>query len=407
VINVSVSRCSLSLFAATYLGIVGSSVLLILPLFVGGLASGLHLTSAQAGWLGSADLIGYAIGSVLAFLIIDRTSQKHLILVGLALLIVGNLASVGLRSTTLLFAVRVLLTGLGAGLVIAVPYSSLSAMDNPERSTGIYWTFNVLGGSIALLVLPTIIRLWGITGLFLTLAALATSALPIGFLKTDNYASTTVAAETRALKNAGPGIIASIPTAAMMVLGAIMLFNLGLGGVWAFVDRPAGALSLDERDTGIILSGAYLVCMLGSSVAAWQGSRFGYIRPYAAAMALVTVAVYSLNAPPSILAYAGTLCLLNFCWNYAITFQFLALYASDATGRSAALIFFAQSAGLMLGPGLAGTLVSRFSYAIGLSAAMLLCALSALMLSMTFLVKEPEDRTFASATISESGGRGG
>lgn len=372
----------LGLATAIYLGIAGSAVLLILPIFVASLAAGLNLTDSEAGWIGSSDLIGYTIGSIVAFRTVDRIQWKHLVLFGLLLMGTGNLISPGLNSVFLLFATRVILSGLGGGLVISVAYRALARMSNPERVTGTYWTFNVLGGAAGLLFLPIVVGIWGTSGLFLSLAALSLSAVPVAFFgirpsgPDSPGPSSPNLMEPRSSKTA-------LPAAAVLILAGIAVFNLGLGGVWAFVDRPFDALGLGFNETGRILSGTYLVSMLGSSAAAWQGDRFGFLRPYAVSMFVMAGAIALLIFPVSVSGAVLALSLVNFCWNYGMTYQFSAVYASDSSGRSAVLIIFVQSAGLMLGPGIAGMLVEQFSFTAGFWFGIALCAASAILFSIS------------------------
>jgi len=378
------------LATAIYLGIVGSSVLLVLPIFVGSLVSSLELSNSEAGWIGSADLIGYTIGALVAFRIIDTAQWKRLTLAGLGLMAVGNAISIGLSSVPLLIATRVICSGLGAGLVIAIPYRALGLMSNPERKTGIYWTFNVLGGALALLILPRVVEAWGSSGLFVALLAVVMSAFPLAVVGVRSPVKKSLmrGGDPRLDSSAADDIISTdgsvniysttgITKAAFLLLAAVAMFNLGLGSVWAFIDRPAAALGLNLETTGSILSGTYLVSMLGSSVAAWQGSRIGFLRPYAGSMLAMTGALVLLIAPPSVFVYIAALSLINFCWNYGMTYQFSAIYASDSSGRTAVLIILAQSVGLMLGPGIAGMLVEYYSYAAGPVFGILLCSFSA------------------------------
>ena len=360
----------LHLATAIYLGIVGSSVLLVLPIFVGSLVSMLDLSSSEAGWIGSADLIGYTMGAIVAFRIIDGVPWRYLVLTGLVFMAAGNAVSLVLTSVPLLFATRVILSGLGAGLVIAIPYRALGMMPNPERSTGIYWTLNVLGGALALFVLPRIVEAWGLAGLFVALSVIPMSALPLAIFAVRTP-------DRKSAMRGGAAERATVTKTAFFLLTAIAMFNLGLGSVWAFVDRPAATLGLNLEAIGSILSATYLVSMLGSSIAAWQGGRIGFLRPYIGSVFVMIGALTLLIAPSSVVVYIVALALINFCWNYGMTYQFSAIFSSDSSGRTAVLIILAQSAGLMLGPGIAGTLVEHFSYAAGPIFGIVLCSFSA------------------------------
>jgi len=370
----------LSLPAAVYLGIVGSSVLLILPVFVGTVLQIQSIGTERAGWLGSGDLIGYALGSLVAFRLIARVSWRTLATSGLVLMIVGNLISILASDFFLsLFVVRVGLTGLGAGLVIAVPYNALGSMPDSERSTGLYWTFNVLGGSAALLIFPLIAQQFGPGALFGALAILAASAIPVAL----TASSSGDAKETGTDDRSGT-LFTGLGATEIIMLCSIALFNLGLGGVWAFIDRPALSLGLSGQTIGWILSGTYLVCMLGSGTATLQGRRLGLIAPYVGAMLLVATATILLSQASTILIYIAVVATINFCWNYSMTYQFLAVFETSTSKHTATLIFFAQSMGLMFGPALSGMISQRASVHTSFLVAAALCLASAALYRLGF-----------------------
>ena len=356
------------------LGIAGSSVLLILPIFVGTLFAEGGLNTEQAGWIASADLFGYAVGSLVAFQFISRRRWRNLALIGLCGMILGNVASIfAAGSFELLMAIRIGLTGAGAGLVIAVPYCALSDQDETEKSTAHYWTFNVLGGSIGLLVLPFIVSLYGDSGLFLFLGAVAAAALPVAFVGLGSPQ------QHEEVEQSEYGVsFSGLTSKELLSLGSIAVFNIGLGGVWAFVDRPALSLGLSGTEVGWILSATYLICMLGSTVAAWQQRRLGLTTPYIVAMLVMGIAIFSLSGANTTAIYVCSLAAINFCWNYAMTYQFIAVYDISTRGNTASLIFFSQSLGLMLGPVFSGAVAASYSPSGAFTVAIGLCALSAL-----------------------------
>lgn len=378
-------RQEMSLPATIYLGIVGASVLLILPVFVSAIIQNTGFGAARAGWIGSADLIGYALGSLLAFKLIRLVSWKILGTIGLGLMIAGNFASIlTLDSFISLMALRITAAGLGAGLVVAVPYNALGLMPEPERATGHYWTFNVLGGSTALLLFPVLSATWGLVGLFGGLGVLAASAIPVALTArpSDLVSESSLPANSPLLKESDSPqnmstLVAGLGASEFTLLLSIALFNIGLGGVWAFVDGPARNLGLSGPAIGWILSGTYLVCMLGSGVATWQGKKLGLLVPYVGSMILMALAVAVIANPPSIVIYVFALSLINFGWNYSMTYQFSAVFEKSRSTHTATLIFFAQSIGLMIGPALAGVISQRVSVNSAFYVAAGICLLSA------------------------------
>lgn len=355
-----------SLAAAIWLGIVGSAVLLVLPVFVGTLMEDLGFTSAQAGWIGSADLTGFALASVAAYRMVRRYTWTRIVLVGLALIVAGDLISTALTEFLPLFLVRLCLSGFGAGFVIAVAYTLLGDTKSPERNTGIYFSFNVLGGAAGLYVLPRIVSFSGAEGMFLVLAITAASAVPVAIIWLPREGT----AEQYTRRNANSYSI-------YLVLTGIALFNFGIGGVWAFAERIGVDTGLNSVSVGRVLSVTYLVSMAGSAAAAWQADRYGYLRPYLAGMALMCLALVLLMSTAGVGMFILALALINFSWNYSLTYQFSAVFTLDASGRMAVFIILAQSIGLMFGPGIAGLLVGQSGYSETLLLGIATAALSA------------------------------
>lgn len=377
-------RQHIPLWAAIFLGIVGSSVLLILPIFIGTILQLDGIETDRAGWIGSADLIGYAVGSLIAFRLIRRFSWKELAVTGFTMMLAGNVATIiAGDSFAMIMLFRVALAGTGAGLVIAVPYTALATFPDSERATGTYWTFNVVGGSIALLIFPLVTDSAGPPGLFGALALLALAGITVSMATISGTPAPDPVLDATGdtsedFLDSEPGLFARLRSEDLIILLAIVLFNLGLGGVWAFIDGPGRTIGLSGTSIGWILSGTYLVCMLGSATASWQGQRYGLAAPYLIAMCLTTLAIATLSRVDSPILYIGILATINFFWNYSMTYQFIAVFETSKGSHTATLIFFAQSMGLMFGPALAGSIAQNYSVESSFLVAASFCLLSAL-----------------------------
>ncbi|MGB0411272.1 MAG: YbfB/YjiJ family MFS transporter [Pikeienuella sp.] len=114
--------------------------------------SDLDWTFTQAGWINTANAIGYLIGAVLALSIISRTGAKPLFIGGLALT-AGALVASGLtRDFTVLSFWRTMAGIGGAPVFIAggVIASSLFADDKPRNALAIAVYFG--GGGLGMLI---------------------------------------------------------------------------------------------------------------------------------------------------------------------------------------------------------------------------------------------------------------
>ena len=297
---------------------------------------------------------------------VRRYTWTRIVLVGLALIVAGDLISMAITEFLTLFLIRLCLSGFGAGFLIAVAYTLLGDTKSPERNTGIYFSFNVLGGAAGLYLLPHIVSFSGAEGMFLVLAITAASAIPVAIIWLPREGTAKQYAHKK--KNS---------YSIYLVMTGIALFNFGLGGVWAFAERIGVDTGMNAVSVGRVLSMTYLVSMAGSAAAAWQADRYGYLRPYVAGMALMCIALILLLSSPGIGAFIFALALINFSWNYSLTYQFSAVFTLDASGRMAVFIILVQSIGLMFGPGVAGLLVGQSGYSETLLLGIVTAALSA------------------------------
>lgn len=86
---------------------------------VGMVSESLSLSAVQQGQFASSDLVGSAIASISSFFWIRKFDWKKVALIGLTLIIAGNLLSIFQNDFTSLLIIR-FMTGLGEGLAIAL-----------------------------------------------------------------------------------------------------------------------------------------------------------------------------------------------------------------------------------------------------------------------------------------------
>ena len=141
-----------------------------------GLREELGLTLVESGFIATMfNLMGMLVG-VLAGVLCDRFGHKRLALAGLAILAVGGLLGAGAWGFASLLAGR-FLEGVGfiAFTVSAVALMNASAATPRDRSKalGLWSAYMPTGGTIALVVAPWLIGLWGWRGLWLFFSLVA------------------------------------------------------------------------------------------------------------------------------------------------------------------------------------------------------------------------------------------
>ena len=326
-----------------------------LPLFLGVAADAYQLGSAAAGWLGTLYLAGFGLSSVAAAWLIVRMNRR---LLGL-LLFVSSALLLALASTAesrLLFMVLLFGVGLGFGALYSLSFVITGERPNATQAFGVKLLSEVLLGAAMLAVVPVIVLprhgLGGMLAVFAVLAAL-------GALSAPSIASK-APASARVAGFAGAG---RLPMRAVAALGALFAFTIGQSAVWSFAERRASVEGLDGEAIGFALSAAAAAGGLGSLAAAWISDRLGHLRPLVAAALLHAMSLILFLFGQDLWLFAASTSLFMFAWLFALPYMASAISAADGSGRATSLVAGCFAFGSMAGPGLAGQLVARGSFA--------------------------------------------
>ena len=342
--------------AAIVLAVAATAVFGVQPLFVGAAAEELSLDDRQIGFLAGSDLAGIALASLLAPLWLARVRWRPAAAVALAVLALGNLASAWAASYPLLLALRLALGLAGNGLALTVAFAALDRSRATARHWAIFVAGNILAGTVGLWGLPYLIPTWGFRPVVLALAACALVALPF-FRWLPEGGEEPQEPETE-VDAAG----ARSRTQVVLALAAHGLFFAGGGAVWAFIERIGDAGGLGATAIGGTLARAMPISVFGAGLAAWAGTRFGYVRPlvltgmvFAAAMALLAGSLTALT-------YGTAACLMFIAWNAVAPYQMGLISEHDPAGRNMALAPVVKAGGIALGPVIAGLVLDGSSY---------------------------------------------
>ncbi len=343
------SDCSQSdrrLVIALGLGLFSGSIgIYFVPVQIGALIEGLKLSESTAGLMGALEVACMSLTAIVISPRLLHWSKSRTAIVGVIVAAVAQGLSALIDVTVLLFFLR-LMTGIGCGCVFASVCASAALTSAPDRNFG--WAqaiMNVLF-FVMFLIAPYALSYSHHRGLFLLLALVLLSTIPL-------YRFLNVRAENRETRNENTSH-AGISLIGMHIIATILL-NIGLGALWAFVERiGTHNIGLDAGTIGAVLSSATLFMIGGSLFAAWLGVRVGRTMPMAVATILCGCAALLVSSSSTLLFYAGGLYLYNF------VYLFLGPYiiagtpsALDSSGRLAAamggIMFLSYSAGIGTG----------------------------------------------------------
>ncbi len=362
------------LVAIVAMGVSGSIILALLPLLVGLFVDRSHFPIEAAGQLASIRMAGATMGSIIVIFATRRLDWRVAGSASLLFILAGNAASL-MVSTEQALGMTQFVTGLGEGGTTLVG-AAIASTYNPERNYGILGAASLTLGTIAYSVAPPLAEHYGLAGLVGPMMLLPLFAL----------------AMLRWFPYSGEGDIdRSMPQPkltdprAIMAVGAMAAFYLGLAAVWSCIERMGIGLGRTQVEVGQAIGLLNLTFgMVGSGASILLGNRYGQRWP-----SIVALAIGALG-----FAFAGfgtwstfllAIAMIVTGWMAAFSYLMAVLATLDRSGLLAVVGLVAQTACFAAGPW-AGTRLL-----LGGSPALVLFALScaALAAVLIFLCTRP------------------
>lgn len=362
-------------------GVMGNSVIYLIPLLVGGMVSDRGFTEQQAGLMASIDLGGYALATALTAYLVGHFSWRRLALAGLMLMAAANAATTTLHAFET-FAFARFASGLGCGVLAGLASVSLSRTDNPERNFGLLLAAALLFGTAGLWGLPVLLERYGLNSAYWLLAGLALVVGLAAVRLPEGHA-----AETGA--GAASGQVNWLLVGA--VLASVTLFWAEQNAVYAYIERIGNASGLEPTFIGFALGMANLTGFAGAALVAWLGARAGRMLPLAVATVLQLACLMALSGKVSSMAFIGGLGLMSLAWNIVNPFQLGILSGVDPTGKTLALAATMTGVGLAAGPAAGAAAIDMGGYGaiLWLAAALAVVSLVLLVPPLRGLAAKP------------------
>jgi len=333
--------------AMVFVVVTAFSSQMALPLWVGAIIDDYELTAEQAGIIAAVEYGAVAIVSVIIATKVHRFNLKHVSLIGMICLLIGNGGAVFASEFQSLILTRGI-AGIGKGLVIAAIFSLAARTQNPTKSFAIINGAYTALATIIYLTLPVPIKANGATGAF---AALFVVVL-FGALFLYWVPSTRAVDQLKATATEDPKL--AVPLSGFLVLIALIFMWAANGSIWTYVERLGQSTGLSLQQVGTTLSIAAAVAILGPITAHYVHDRFGFRKPIMIGATLkIGAALILCNwMIPQAYIVAATLFVLAalFIVPYLMSLMSLA----DPTGRLAAAAGGLLTAGSSLGAYLGG-----------------------------------------------------
>lgn len=366
-----------TVIAMLIVGVVGAYTTVVLPLIVSEISANFSLSPADAGPVAASEMIGLAIGAFLISLMVASKNRRMLVTTSAGVAIAANVLSALTTDFEILLATRVVV-GIGSGGLVAGFAAAAGTTSKPDRVFAIFVAAAFIAATLSFRLLPNWNVMADLPGLFLFMAGLNAVAL-IACLFFPQYAPGTEVPEDGG-NAVGKMSIGVMPPAFGLV--GIIIFYMGIGGIWPLVPDVGGWIGIDAQRIAAILANGSLVAIVGSLSAAVVSERFGRRIPLAIGLGGVALSLLAMGLYRTEAYFAILVPMFLAFWNFVVPFLMGTLAVLDPSGRAVAFNMTLQYIGFGLGPILAGTILSLG----GFPALLLFCvAASLITLAIYFL----------------------
>ncbi|MDG1988234.1 MAG: hypothetical protein P8J18_09665 [Halieaceae bacterium] len=342
------------IFAASTVSASGAAIFLIMPLLIGVAIDELGFLNEQAGFMTSSYFAGYLLICISAVFWMQRSQWRYVSIFAYSLLISGLLLSIVTKIYTLIL-IAFFISGCGGGILFGLCLCILAETDDPDRYFGVKLTAEQALAVILFLILPQyVIKSWGYTGLVVCLSLvflfLASFIVWIPNQGTMRKSQQLDDGKTHS----------SLPV--WLGLLYLMIFMGGLSGVWAFVERMANNNGISAVNIGQALSFGLVGGGIGAFAAAVNGDKFGRTIPLILSLILLSIVLLILNTNFTSLMFALIIFIFTGLWNYSLAYQMGIVAILDASGQLTVLMSSSLALGAMIGPLIAGLIITDQSF---------------------------------------------
>jgi predicted MFS family arabinose efflux permease len=348
-------------WAAGALGLLATAVAAILPVLVGVWQRQAGLQVDQAGFVAAMELFAQVAGTGLFLWASPRWALQAIAVVGLGVMVIGNIATAVSADFTALILSRAI-TGAGGGVIRALCMMWLAKAISPGRAFAVYAGAQVGLAALTTALIPHFIDTEGVRAPYLVLIL----ASVLGFALCPLLPRYSPQPQS-AVRQRGLG---SYPRAAILAIVALFVFFVGQGALWTYLGPIGTYRSIPEAG---ITQALTLLNFAGLAGALGVGAMAHRVNPRIALLTLLATEILSIaglftvHSSVGFIASAGV---FYFSWCASFPFQFTVISQSDRSGRASAVVSAADGLGLAGGAAVASMILPAF----GLGSAGWICA---------------------------------
>jgi predicted MFS family arabinose efflux permease len=330
-----------------------------LPLVAGSLITGLGLSTTEVGMIGTIEGSGLFISSLLLANFVDRGYRKRVAIMSVAVVVIANLACGIVNMGFIALAIMRFVTGIGAGLALAVGNATIANARDAEKFSG---HLTVMLVAFMVVIMPALSRIsdtFGYQGIFLGLAVrVLIFAFSIIFLPDGPDQS--LAHEGEADSRTATGLLSALAIAVLMIA---LLFGARGTLPWLVAEQLGTDAGMSLPQVGNLFSLMYAVSILGPGALLFLARVAGVraILFWSLAVAGFFNWLFTVSAGNTVQFSVG---IIAWATIYFIAFAQINAVAAlaDRKGRLVSAVGSAFIAGVTIAPFIGGSLVDAGGY---------------------------------------------
>ena len=319
---------------------------------LGPIMNDFQLGEEAVGWLFSLENTVLAVSGLIFAGPLARWSRARTAFMAGAIAVAANLASAFSGSFETLLVAR-FVAGAGAGVAGAAGLAAAASARDPDRMFAAVTLAWGLAGAAEPAIIPFATVPFGSTGGFLLVGGVCLALLPllrwlVPPCETEEARPSLRTAPNRLL--------------AIVAMFALLVFEIGQGGIYTFIEQIGLRSQLSPHQIGVTLTGTGLAGLVGAAAAAALGTRLGRRGPIIVGLTLNIVAAVVLSGSEEPVTYIAMNWLWNAAYYFVVPYTLGAMSALDGLGRWVVATDAIWTLGDGFGPGIAGSLVERGGY---------------------------------------------
>lgn len=331
-----------------------------LPLVAGSLVTGLGLTTTEVGMIGTIEGSGLFISSLLLANFVDRGYRKRVAIMSVAVVVTANLVCGIANMGFISLAIMRFITGIGAGLALAVGNATIANARDTEKFSGHLTVMLVLFMVVIMPALSRISETFGYQGIFLGLAVtVLVCSISIIFLPDGPDPS--LAPEGEVDSRTATGLLSALSIAVLMIM---LMFGARGTLPWLVAEQLGTDAGMSLPQVGNLFSLMYAVSILGPCSLLFL-ARVASVRAilfWSLVVAGFFNWLFTVSAGNAVQFSVG---IVAWATVFFIAFAQINAVAArvDRTGRLASAVGSAFIGGITIAPFIGGSLVDAGGYA--------------------------------------------